>query len=253
MKIFKNLSGWAAVAALFILGIFIHFCVMGCSFLGLVVCGIAAILSCYLLLGILKKHRKKAAAALTWALTALLCLGLIAAVITGVLIGNAAGGEDTTGCQYVIVLGAGVNGTVPSKSLQERIDAAYTYLTEHPQVICVVSGGQGPGEDITEAQCMYGRLTALGIDPERIWLEESSTSTRENIAFSLDLIEARTGVRPTSAGILSSEYHLFRAKAVAAEQGLTAVGIPARTGWAHLFINYFLREIVAVWFYALAG
>lgn len=253
MKNLKNLSGWVAVAALFILGIFIHFCVMGCSFLGLVVCGIGGILACYLLLGILKKHRKKAAAVLIWALTVVLCLGLIAAVITGVLIGKAAMGAENTDCQYVIVLGAGVNGTVPSKSLQERIDAAYTYLEQYPEVICVVSGGQGPGEDITEAQCMYDRLTAKGIEAERIWLEEKSTSTRENIAFSLNLIQARTGSRPDSAGILSSEYHLFRAQAVAAAQGLTAVGIPAKTGWAHLFLNYFLREIIAVWFYAIAG
>lgn len=251
MKKIKNLSGWLCVAVLLSLGIFIHFCVAGCSFLGLVVCGIAGIVACYLLLGMLKKHRKKAATVLIRALTALLCLGFLAAMITGVLIGNAAAGEDATGCQYVIVLGAGVNGTVPSRSLQERIDAAYAYLTKNPGITCIVSGGQGPGEDITEAQCMYDRLTAMGIDPDRIWLEESSTSTRENIAFSLALIEERTGSRPESAGILSSEYHLFRARTVAAEQGLTAVGIPAKTGWAHLFVNYFLREIVAIWGYAV--
>jgi uncharacterized SAM-binding protein YcdF (DUF218 family) len=84
-------------------------------------------------------------------------------------------------------------------------------------------------------------------------MEDKSTSTRENIAFSLALIAEKTGQRPLKAGVLSSEYHMYRAKLVAREQGLEAIEIPARTSWFSLRINYFLREIVAVWYYVILG
>lgn len=138
-------------------------------------------------------------------------------------------------------------------SLQERIDAAYCYLLDHPDAVCVVSGGQGRWEEISEAKCMYNELTAMGIDPQRIWMEDQATNTQENLRFSLDLIESRTGIRPEEIGLVSSEYHLYRAGLFAQEEQVTAIGIPARTAWISLRINYFLREIVAVWYYTLLG
>ena len=119
--------------------------------------------------------------------------------------------------------------------------------------ICIVSGGQGPGEDITEAKCMYDSLVSRGIDPTRIWQEDKSTSTRENIRFSLALIEENTGSRPAQAAVISNEFHLFRAGLFAKEQGLDMIGVPAKTTWFSLRANYFLREIVAVWYYTILG
>ena len=154
---------------------------------------------------------------------------------------------------YVIVLGAGVNGTRPSLMLQDRIDAAYRYLTAHPDSICIVSGGQGSGEDISEAECMFRELSAMGIDPERIWMEDQSASTQENIAFSMELIKNRSGTLPERAGLVSNEFHLCRARLTARRQGLTVSGIPAHTSWVSLKINYYLREIPALWLYILKG
>jgi uncharacterized SAM-binding protein YcdF (DUF218 family) len=77
----------------------------------------------------------------------------------------------------------------------------------------------------------------LGIDGSRLWLEERSTSTLENLEFSLDVIESKTGTRPTEAGIVSSEYHLFRAGLMAKDKGFEATGIPAKTGWFSLWAN----------------
>ena len=182
----------------------------------------------------------------------LLLLGSIAAAITLGFIIKAAHPAQIPACEHIIVLGAGVRGTVPSMSLQERIDAAYNYLVEHPDTIAVLSGGQGPGEDITEAACMYRELTQMGIDSKRLLLEEASTSTIENLMFSLNVIEEHTGSRPRTIGIVSSEYHLFRAGLFAKQLGLESFGIPARTSWFALRLNYYLREIVAVWkFYVL--
>ena len=182
-----------------------------------------------------------------------LCIGLLVAASTFVFVYEGSLGDPQQDCAYLIVLGCGVNGTVPSLSLQERINAAYTYLDAHPNTICVVSGGQGPGEDMTEAACMFRELTVMGIDPQRIWLEDRSTSTAENLRFSIEVIKEHAGSIPTEVGIVSSEYHLFRASLMAEDLGLTSHGIPATTGWLTLRINYFLREIAGVWYYILFG
>lgn len=253
MKKIIQHPGWIAVLSLCICSALIYISMTGCSFLALVVFGVAAVLAGFLLLFELRKRSKKVATFLLVGFACLVGIGLLAAVFTGILIGSAAKGDTDTPCDYIIVLGAGVNGTVPSMSLQDRIDTAYDYLAANPGCIAILSGGQGPGEDISEAQCMADRLTAKGIGRDRLWLEDRSTSTRENIAYSLALIEEKTGKRPQTAGILSSEYHLYRAGQVARGQRLEPVGIPAKTGWITLRLSYFLREIVAVWFYAVSG
>ena len=252
MKKFRKAAGWIWIGVLVALGLLVYFGIHGFSFTAYILFGIAGVILCYKILAALKGKHPKAAKVLFCILSAGLFLGGIAAVITGIPIAIAMGGSEEP-CQYMIVLGAGINGTVPSLSLRNRLDAAYEYLSAHPETICIVSGGQGPGEDLSEALCMYKDLTSKGIATERIWMEDQSTSTRENIAFSLALIEEKTGQRPAKAGILSSEYHLYRAGLVAKSQGLEMIGIPARTSWAALRINYFLREIVAVWYYTLLG
>lgn len=253
MKRFWNRVGWLLAAVLFLLmGGWIRM-TPGFSFSSYVLWGCAALILVYRILGWMKKKFPKFSKALRTILTLCLCAGLLLAAVTGVFIGRAGKGDAEKQCDYVIVLGAGVNGTVPSLILSERINRAYDYLTANPDVICIVSGGQGPGEDITEAKCMYDRLVAKGIDPERIWQEDKSTSTRENIRFSLEVIEGKTGRRPTEAAIISNEFHLFRAGLFAKEQELTMIGVPARTTWFSLRANYFLREIVAVWYYVILG
>ena len=100
---------------------------------------------------------------------------------------------------------------------------------------------------------MFDELVKRGIDPERIWMEDKATSTWENLKFSLSLIEERAGVQPLKVGLISSEYHLFRAGLQAREFGITIEGIPARTDWVALRLNYYLREVAGVWHYILLG
>lgn len=250
----RNISpGWWFALALFVLGFFVYTGIAGFYFSAYILWGCGALVLCYQLLGLLKKKHPKSAGFLKRTLTACLVLGLSVATLTGTFVWQGSLGETRQICRYMVVLGAGVNGSTPSMILSERIDAAYDYLTEHPYVTCIVSGGQGPNEDISEAQCMYDHLTQRGIDPQRIWMEDKSTSTSENIRFSLDLIEEKTGSRPASLGILSSEFHLFRAGLLAEDQGIISIGIPAQTRWVALRINYFLREILGVWHYIILG
>lgn len=181
-----------------------------------------------------------------------LALILIAAIITGCLI--IAAGKGTPGSfQYLILLGAKVNGTEPSPILQDRIDAAYTYLSRHENVICIVSGGKASEDRISEAQCMFDGLVALGIDPERIWLEDQAINTKQNIHYTMALIEEKTGVRPDTVGILSSDTHLLRARLLAKRQGISAITVPAPSSHRSSYLKHFLREIPVIWYYILIG
>jgi len=239
-----------AIAAVFgILGICL-FPESGHRFLGLISFGIAGIVLIYWLLGL-----KNSAATRYFrrGLTMLLALGVMMGAVTGILIAAGSRGTPDTSCEYVIVLGTGLRGTEPSMILRERLETAAAYLKENPETVCVVSGGQGPGEEITEAACMQAYLVEWGVAPERILLEEKSASTWENFAFSLDVIEEKTQSRPSVVGVISSEFHLFRSGFTADKMGLSIVKIPAGTGKLSYRINYFLREIAAVWKYAVLG
>lgn len=176
---------------------------------------------------------------------------LLASIVTGILIMT----FSTEGGEFdcLLVLGTTVNGTEPSSMLADRINAAYAYLSEHEDVVCIVSGGKGDGNNLSEAQCMFNELTKLGIAPERILMEDRATSTVENFSLSLELIEKETGTRPEKLGVLSSEFHLLRANMFAKREGITAVSVPAKTSDPGTFWSYFLREIVMVWYYSLMG
>ena len=183
-------------------------------------------------------------------LLVLLCLIIMVFSVTGVVIMHGAT-ADKGEFQYLLVLGTVVEGTEPSAMLSDRIQAAYDYLTAHPDTICIVSGGKGDEVNLSEAQCMFNELTEMGIDPDRIWMEDQATSTIENFQFSLALIEEETGVRPEKLGVLSSEFHLFRARMFARDEGVMPIAIPAKTTDTATFVQYFLREIPLVWYYSL--
>ena len=116
------------------------------------------------------------------ALSLLLALCAVWFLGTEVYLISGARTDDTTPCQYIVVLGAQVRGTQPSRAMRDRTDAAAAYLSAHPDVICIVSGGQGPGEKITEAACMRRLLLDAGIPEGRIWLEPKASDTAENLA-----------------------------------------------------------------------
>ena len=148
----------------------------------------------------------------------------------------------------MILLGAGVNGTQPSLMLRSRLDAAARYLADYPEVPVIVTGGQGEGEDITEAECMAEWLENAGVDPARIWREEQATSTRGNFAYSYALMRER-GLDP-SEGVtfVTNSFHICRARRLAGYPTARAVAaeLPKGTYYALLELNYFVREAFAL-------
>lgn len=244
---------WAGIALFSLLALFFQFCMIGYSFTVLVCLCMVAILLFYALIPIFARTYPLTARRLKSVFTTILCIGLIVVGITECIIIRASFGQRSESCDYVVVLGAKVRDDGPSVSLMDRIYAAHDYLEEHPEVIAVVSGGKGADEPMPEAACMYEELVKLGTDPDRIWMEDKATSTWENLNFSLDLIEEKTGTRPEKIGLLSSEYHLFRASLFADACGVESVGIPARTSIITQRINHFMREVAGVWHYLILG
>lgn len=260
MRVFFGLlSRWqlgmlAVCGVLAGLAFFLKYCVPGYSFSALICVILIGILLFYTVLPLVGLRFPGVAGWAGRIVTAVLVLGVLVLGVTELVIFKASLGSPEKTAQYVVVLGAKVNRDGPSVSLWDRISAAYTYLEEHPDTIAVLSGGQGTDEPITEAECMYRELVGLGIDPKRLLREEEATSTWENLQFSLDLLEENTGSRPAALGVLSSEYHLFRASLLAKKCGVTEfIGVPAHTSRLSQAVNHFLREAAGVWHYILLG
>lgn len=152
------------------------------------------------------------------------------------------------GLDYIIVLGAKVNGRVPSGSLHNRIQVGIQYLNANPDTTAILSGGQGPDEEISEAQCMYNLMTAAGIDPDRLIMEDQSTDTSENLRFSREHIP-----EGASVGLVTNNFHIFRALALAKGLGWeNTKGIPVATTWLSL-PHYMMREFVGVVYETVRG
>ncbi len=247
----KRAAAWCVCAVFTVFGGLTALLAPMLRYVGLVALCVGVVIACFLGLSALAKKHRKAAIGLRIALSVCLALGLGAACVTGGRILRAAHGSAQAQCDYLIVLGAQVQGTSPSRHLRERIDAAYAYLCAHPQTVAVVSGGEGSDEEISEASCMARELAAMGIAPERIWQEDASTDTRENFRFSLALIEEKTHARPERVAFVTSDYHVYRAAKFAREAGCEPVGVSAHTSVRTEFVNFFLREIAAVWYYAI--
>ncbi|MBQ7001315.1 MAG: YdcF family protein [Oscillospiraceae bacterium] len=249
----KHLFPLLLCAVLGGLAFFLKFCIPGYSFSALVCLCLIGIILFYTFLPMVGLKFPAFAALANKIFTALLVLGLLVVGITEAIVIKASFGSPAESIDYMVVLGAKVNRDGPSVSLWDRICGAYEYLEAHPNVIAILSGGQGTDEPITEAECMYRELVNLGIDPKRLWREDEATSTWENLQFSLSLIEEKTGQRPQKLGVLSSEYHLFRASLFAKACNVEFVGIPARTSRVAQKINHFMREVAGVWHYLLLG
>lgn len=171
-------------------------------------------------------------------------LFLMSLLIVMTLIYRASTGDARADVDAVLILGAGLDGDTPREVLQERLNASLYYLYDSAVPI-VVSGGQGPDETISEAAAMERFLAASGIEPSRIAQEDQSTSTRENIAFSAAIIRHLSSKSQPLVAIISSSFHLFRAKQLAKAYGLIPYGIAARTPRS-LLPRYLIREYLAI-------
>ena len=250
----KKTAGYLIAAGICLaLAAFFRFVLMGYGFLGLCFAALAALILCFWGLKRLSEKHGKTARRLKTALLCLLIAGSLAAAVTEGAVAAAClrAGSGESGARCAIVLGAGVNGTVPSRALHARLEAALAFSQEDPNAILILSGGQGPGEDVSEAQCMAQWLTGRGVAPERLVLEDKSTSTEENLTFSREKLR-ELGIDNAPVTLITAGYHICRAKLMAGDLGYENVSARAAfTGYPLLELNYFLREIPAIWVYLL--
>lgn len=153
--------------------------------------------------------------------------------------------NDTVQVDYLVVLGAGLWGETPSLTLRQRLDEGLKFIKENPAVKVVLSGGMGPGETITEAEAMKRYLVDHGVDEKLLIKEDKSTSTKENLKFTRDLLSQIDGRDKLRIKIITSNFHMFRAKLLAKSDGFRAYGQPAPIH-PLLVPAYYIREYMAV-------
>lgn len=172
----------------------------------------------------------------------LVCIGLSIFLFVEGLIISGFSKAAPEGLDYLVVLGAQMKRSGPSKALQYRLDAAIDYLIRNPDTCVIVSGGQGSDEHISEAQGMYDYLVAKGISKDRIIKEDQSKNTFQNLTFSAEYLKKETD----SVGVVSNNFHVFRAVKIAQKAGYqNAHGIAAR-GEPFLQLNNMTREFLGV-------
>ena len=145
---------------------------------------------------------------------------------------------------YILILGAQVRGDHVSRALEDRLKTARDYLEENPDTKAVLSGGQGPGENLTEAQAMYDWLISHGIDGTRLIREDKSTSTWENMNCSKALISENAS--DITIGIVTNNFHVYRGVMLAKRSGFDkACGIAAESH-SLLQLHFLVREGIAL-------
>lgn len=174
---------------------------------------------------------------------ALLCAGLAGLVALEIPVISGMRATAPANLDALIVLGARVEPDGrPSPALTRRLNAVMAVLDDHPDAVIVASGGQGADEPMSEAQCIRDALVARGVDASRILMEGRSTTTAENLAFSAQLL----GDRAASVGVVTNNFHVWRAVRTAQKAGLSnACGIAAQYTGPTL-PHYMVREAVCI-------
>ncbi|MBQ6372457.1 MAG: YdcF family protein [Oscillospiraceae bacterium] len=231
------MTSWWIPPLLLILSAFVfRYCMKGYSYIAHLLSLAAALIAVY----------HVCSPAVCRAMTFLLGIGVLLFIVFEIPVVLNAHTDSDCERKYLIVLGAEVIGSKPSRSLCYRIEAAKRYLEQYPESTAIVSGGRGEHEDISEASCMFEQLCAAGMSPERMIREETSSSTVENLAFSFDIIRSLGDEPDGSTAILSSSYHLCRAKKIARSMNVCAAGVACYPGNPVLAANFFIREALGV-------
>jgi len=151
---------------------------------------------------------------------------------------------------YIIILGCQIrkDGTLPPL-LQSRVDRAIEFANLQKQatgreIVFVPSGGQGSDEVMPEGEAIKNYLVECKIPSNHILVEDRSTSTEENLSYSMDLIREHSTKDNPSVAFSTTNYHVFRAGFLASKLGIGAEGIGSKTK-SYFWLNAFIREFIA--------
>ncbi|HIY37601.1 MAG TPA: YdcF family protein [Candidatus Agathobaculum merdigallinarum] len=169
--------------------------------------------------------------------------------IQGIILHGMRADPEAADAEYLLVLGARVyEDGRPSAALAARLDTAYDFMQEHPEVTAILCGGQGSNEPCPEAEAMYDYMVDKGMDADRLLLEDKSSNTIQNIENARALI----GDGHKTA-VVTSDYHLARARVLMERGGLDACGIPAPTPYPAQRVSVHCREYCSILGLMLTG
>ena len=177
---------------------------------------------------------------INYIIKSIICISIILFIIIEGLIINEANTSYYKQTDFILVLGAKINGTVPSTSLKYRLDATLEYYQQFPETIIIVSGGQGNGEDISEAKAMKQYLIDKGINKKSIIEEDKSTNTKENMIYSKKIMDSLKKEKYTIT-IITNNFHCYRSNLLANKNNLTAYTYSAKQQKV-LVPHYYIRE-----------
>lgn len=142
-----------------------------------------------------------------------------------------------------VVLGAQVKPWGPSAVLRGRISGAQSYLEQNKTADAVLSGGQGSDEPTSEAKCIYDNLTKNGIENTRLYIEDKSTNTTENIENSLQVIKENN--LNSDLATVTDFYHQLRVRII-----MYQLGIKENVGAVNSDTSFFYLPVFTVreWF-----
>ena len=260
MRILQGIFGTIAVLSVIYSVIMVLYAGWGTSFLKfwLALALGSAVLALWF--GHLYHHHQNIPKGIFVILITIVAIGILAFGGLEVLICRASVQKPENQPQVILVLGAQIRGTRITRSLKYRLNATVDYWNEiqaeqgttgstgasQSQPLIIVSGGQGPGEDVTEAKAMKEYLVSAGVPEKQILCENQSTNTVENFRFSKEIIQEQFAGEPSAnVAIITNGFHLYRAMRIAKNQGLEAEGLGAKTDQI-LGLNYYVREAFAV-------
>lgn len=237
MSFLKTIPTWGVwTASLILSALFFKFCMNGYDYIAYTLAFTALLITIH----------RFAPLWLCRVVTVLVALGLAYFCFVEFLILRDARTDEDSSRDYLIVLGAAVHGDHPSLTLIHRLEGALSYLEHNPDSTAILSGGMGKGENITEAQCMYDWLSEHGISSDRLITENKATSTKENLEYSFEIIRSRGDEPDGNVTLVSSAYHLYRAKSMAKLLGVRAAGTKGSVGYPIYTLNCYIREAFGV-------
>lgn len=145
--------------------------------------------------------------------------------------------------EVVFVLGCKVHKDPKDDILLDRIKTAKTYLEKHPNAFCIACGGKDVGNGMSEAEFISYELQKRGINSSRIYLEDKSKSTKENMLYAKEIMNVNK--LPNKVAICTNEFHQYRSALYARKVDLRICALPVKTKW-YYYPTYHLREMLAI-------
>lgn len=144
-----------------------------------------------------------------------------------------------------VMLGNRATKDGPSDLLKGRIIATKAYLDSTKDTIAVLSGGKTKKDYIAEGVCAYNTLANLGVNTDRLIVEDKSLSTYENILFSYRIIESSQ--KEKNLAIATDPFHQLRARLIVRKLGIKAHIGAVNSKTSFLYIpTYYVREWIAL-------